>query len=403
LVWTTPTLSQKELLNVYVMITISGKLVLLVVALGLSAKGAVVVVVGFSTVSTNPNRHGSQSSSSKRDVSSSHSSSSSTKKIVDTSTLTLLEHVNLNVPSQEHVVPFYMDLLGCGLDPRKAMNLLPDAAKKTIWANCGASQFHLPHGETAQRISGGHIGLKYKSLDGLKRRLLLRQDDDDNLQYHFASYQIDIDPKSKKEMIKITDLYGNSFHCRSGDASNKPCQPIISSDETDEWGDNIATKYGKEASECLGIDYVEFQCPIGTAERIALFYDSVFDASVSCFDLGDGTQICMVAIGDIDDQGKPEQSLLFRETKEKIPPYDGHHIALYVGNSSADFEAAYRNADLSGIVWCNPRFSDKADTLEGARKWKQFRFKNIVDMETGETIFELEHEIRSIEHEAWLR
>jgi hypothetical protein len=74
---------------------------------------------------------------------------------------------------------------------------------------------------------------------------------------------------------------------------------------------------------------------------------------------------------------------------------------MYVGRSGDDFEVAFKNAELAGIVWVNPRFSDKADTLEGAKKWNQFRFKDIVDMESGETIFELEHEIRSVEHEAW--
>jgi hypothetical protein len=39
--------------------------------------------------------------------------------------------------------------------------------------------------------------------------------------------------------------------------------------------------------------------------------------------------------------------------------------------------------------------------LQGAIEWKQFRFKDIIDIETGQKIFELEHEMRSIEHEAW--
>ena len=56
---------------------------------------------------------------------------------------------------------------------------------------------------------------------------------------------------------------------------------------------------------------------------------------------------------------------------------------------------------MSNVTWVNPRFSDKATNLQGAKKWKQFRFKDIADMETGEPLFELEHEIRSMEHEPW--
>ena len=342
--------------------------------------------------------------SSCRPVSTCLQQASSAATIVDTSTLMLLEHINLNVPSQEHILPFYMNLLGCGLDPRKASNLNPDSPKKTIWANCGASQFHLPFGDEAQTIPG-HIGLRYESLEGLKARL----QDDKTLKQHFDSFDITLDPRTKAEVVHIKDLYGNVFQCRAKESlTTRPSQPIILKGDTDQWGD-IADQYGKATatSECRGIDYVEFQCPPNTADKIALFYDSVFDASVNVFDLGDGTKICMVAVGDIDAQGKAEQSILFRERTaadgKKATPYDGHHIALYVGSSSEDFEQAFRNADFSGIIWCNPRFQDQADTIEGARKWKQFRFKNIIDMETGETLMELEHEIRSIEHESWLR
>jgi hypothetical protein len=74
------------------------------------------------------------------------------------STLLLLEHVNLNVPDPASALPFYMDLLGCGLDPRRAANVRAG----TVWANCGASQFHLPYGTVAQRIPG-KIGLRFRA------------------------------------------------------------------------------------------------------------------------------------------------------------------------------------------------------------------------------------------------
>jgi hypothetical protein len=64
-------------------------------------------------------------------------------------------------------------------------------------------------------------------------------------------------------------------------------------------------------------------------------------------------------------------------------------------------QQAFKNALIADVVWDHPQVSEKVDTLEGARKWKQFRFKDIVDMETGETVFVLEHEMRSIEHELW--
>eukprot|EP00523_Entomoneis_sp_CCMP467_P003865 CAMPEP_0168761208 /NCGR_PEP_ID=MMETSP0724-20121128/23193_1 /TAXON_ID=265536 /ORGANISM="Amphiprora sp., Strain CCMP467" /LENGTH=139 /DNA_ID=CAMNT_0008810301 /DNA_START=41 /DNA_END=457 /DNA_ORIENTATION=+ len=86
------------------------------------------------------------------------------------SSLTLLEHVNLNVPNHDKILDFYFRVLGCGLDPRKASNLRPTATKKTIWANAGATQFHLPYGDVGQAIRG-HIGLRLHDLEALRLAL----------------------------------------------------------------------------------------------------------------------------------------------------------------------------------------------------------------------------------------
>ena len=91
----------------------------------------------------------------------------------------------------------------------------------------------------------------------------------------------------------------------------------------------------------------------------------------------------------------------FTKSPEPTPNYDGHHVAMYVGSSKEDFELAFSNIEQAGVVWINPRFSDKAGNLNGAKRWKQFRFKDIIDLKTGAKIFQLEHEMRSIEHEAW--
>jgi hypothetical protein len=205
----------------------------------------------------------------------------------------------------------------------------------------------------------------------------------------------------------LTNHQGNVFFCRP--ETNQGVrrvdtirQPIVATTDTEQW-DSVATQYGKEQSDCCGMDFVEFFCPKGSAEKIALFYDSVLDAPVTVADDGPA-KVAVVAVGAIHaDTGSADQSILFREVDaQDIPAYDGHHIALYVGDSREDFEQAYRNCELADIVWVNPRFSDKADSLEGAREYKQFRFKNIIDMETGETIMELEHEMRSKEHDAWI-
>jgi hypothetical protein len=45
--------------------------------------------------------------------------------------LTLLEHVNLNIPEHKYALPFYLDILGFGLDPRRAQNVVKGSG--TVW------------------------------------------------------------------------------------------------------------------------------------------------------------------------------------------------------------------------------------------------------------------------------
>lgn len=180
-------------------------------------------------------------------------------------------------------------------------------------------------------------------------------------------------------------------------------QPIVLSHDTVTWGEDITSRFGRQdgTTDCKGISYVEFLCPAKTARTIAEFYEVVFEAASTVVECPDGSAAAVVGIGRIDDTGKADQALVFRETTLPIPKYDGHHIALYVGEDAAGFEEAFLYCLDAGVVWVNPRFSDKADSLEGARQYKQFRFKNIVDVKTGKKVFELEHEIRSVEHECW--
>ena len=58
----------------------------------------------------------------------------------------VMDHININHAKGRHDLlrAFYFDVLGLAVDPRKAENL--DKGKKTLWANAGIAQFHLPEG-----------------------------------------------------------------------------------------------------------------------------------------------------------------------------------------------------------------------------------------------------------------
>jgi hypothetical protein len=75
------------------------------------------------------------------------------------------------------------------------------------------------------------------------------------------------------------------------------------------------------------------------------------------------------------------QSLVFRETKEPLVPYDGHHIAIYVAN----FSRAYSYLKDRGLI------------SEDVRN-HQYRFKEIIDPDNGSCVFLVEHEVRSLHH-----
>lgn len=316
--------------------------------------------------------------------------------------ISLLEHVNINVPDHSNL-DFYTKILGMGLDPRRAANVAKGSG--TIWANCGASQFHLPYGETAQVIPG-NIGLAYSSLQPLKDRITAATVSPG---YDYE-YEIRTDERSGCEYVKLHDGYGNIMYARERAVDlntdvDTIKQPILSSQASSEaikeFGEAIVTKYGRDnETECIGIDYVEFRCPRGTVSPISEFYECALGAVVDVVQDG-ADDVAIVCCGKISASGRPTQCLIFRESDEPTPPYDGHHVALYVGDTRGDFEQVFKNCEKAGVVWANPRFSDKAHTLEGAKRYKQFRFKHILNLETGKTVFTLEHEMRSVEHSAW--
>jgi len=361
-------------------------------------------------------------------------------EIIDRSTLTLLEHVNFNIPTQELAVPFYYDILGCGVDPRMASNVAPDTTVKenpelfdsTIWANCGASQFHLCLNDHTPATIPGRIGLRYDSLEGLEQRLndeVLQVLSENGSKQCFQSFIQERDSQGNPQFT-IVDRYSNIFVCRqvSNDvlSPSSPImslnQPILSKTETGPWKE-LGEKYGTSESDCRGIDYVEIPVKPKQAEKIAEFYESVFDATANVVpqrpipgmpDTVSHLNIAMIAVGSILSTGRADQYLLFKEEEQQQQPAHAgasnsipllqaghHHLALYVGESDGDFDQAYKNAEQAGVIWINPRFEDKVDTLAEAQKEKQFRFKNIVDLETGEPMLELEHEIRSINHPSW--
>jgi hypothetical protein len=248
----------------------------------------------------------------------------------DVGNIVALEHVNVTVPDQTAATLFYIVGMGFTRDPYLVVGL------ENMWVNVGEQQFHLP-GRGPQVIPG-HIGVVVPDLAALQKRL-------EAVAKRLAGTQFRFEPADGH--LAVTCPWGNQLRCYA---------------PRDEFGDMA-----------LGIPYVEFQTRPGTAEAIARFYREVLQAPTS-IDHAGGLATARVQIGTV-------QALIFRETDAPLPPYDGHHVAIYI-------------AHLSGAY----TYLAERDLLMQDLVNHQFRFKDLVDPDTGAKIFELEHEVRSLHH-----
>jgi len=80
------------------------------------------------------------------------------------------------------------------------------------------------------------------------------------------------------------------------------------------------------------------------------------------------------------------EAIVFRETDAPLPPYDGHHSQIAV----ADFSGVHRRLLERGLI------SEESSQ-------SQYRFQNIVDLDTGAVLATLEHEVRSMRHPLYAR
>lgn len=247
-----------------------------------------------------------------------------------------LEHVNTTVPDQTLATLFYISGLGLTRDPYIMTGL------ENMWINVGRSQFHLP-AKTPQ-VLRGHTGLVQADREALLKRLAYVKDKLSHTKFGFREHE---------DYVEAICPWGNKIHVYQPDAKR--------------WG-RIA----------LGMPYVEFDVPAGTADGIACFYNQVIKAPAQMLDSAEGKR-AKVLVG----QG---QHLIFRETDQPLPEYDGHHLQIYL----ADFSGPHDWLQNKGLI------------TEESDQW-QYRFKDIVDPDSGKFLFTIEHEVRSMTHPLYAR
>jgi len=252
----------------------------------------------------------------------------------DVGNIVALEHVNVWIPDQQPATLFYVAGLGLTRDPY----LMPGL--ENMWINVGQQQFHLPTNKA--QVLRGHVGLVIEDFDQLPMRL-------EAVKPRLAGTQFDYSVEDK--YIRAVSPWGNEIRCYAP-----------------------GPRFG---SMTLGMPYVEFTVAPGTADGIAKFYRTALGAVASV--ARNGGVAAHVTVG-------PLQEFVFRETTAPIPPYDGHHVQVYISN----FSGPHRWLEEHGLI-----------TEES--NWYQYRFQDIVDPDTGRVLFTIEHEVRSIVSPLYMR
>jgi hypothetical protein len=210
-----------------------------------------------------------------------------------------------------------------------------------MWINVGRSQFHLPSGKP--QVLRGHTGIVISGRQALLDRL-------SSVSAKLADTAFSF--KENNDYVEATCPWGNRVRCYEPDAA----------------------RFGRIT---LGIPYVEFDVPVGAAKGICAFYPAIMEMPAAMKN-GDGT-VARVQVG-------KEQYLQFRETDRPQPEYDGHHVQIYITNFSGPHRAL-----------------GQRDLIYSEDNPYQYRFRDIVDLESGKHLFTIEHEVRSATHPMFLR
>jgi hypothetical protein len=253
------------------------------------------------------------------------------RAVEDLGNIVSMEHVNTRVPDQGLATSFYVTALGLTRDPYLVTGIA------NMWINVGRSQFHLPTG--AAQVLRGHSGVVIPDRAALLQRLEEAKSALASTAYGFTEHN---------DYVEVTCPWGNLFRCYEPSKAFKGLR--------------------------LGVPYVEVNVPTGTADGIARFYRDIMGTAATA-----AKGVAKASVGD-------RQELIFRETADAQPDYDGHHIAVYL----ADFSGPYKKLLAKGQI------SEESDQ-------HQYRFLDIIDPDSGEALFRLEHEVRSMKHPLYAR
>jgi hypothetical protein len=255
------------------------------------------------------------------------------RTVEDLGNVVELGHVNVTVPDQSKAIAYYLMGLGLTRDPYLMAGL------ENMWVNVGRGQFHLPSRDTPQVVRGT-TALVMPDLEALLKRL-------DYAKKYLEGTKFSV--KEAGDVVETTCPWGNKIRVHAPDPQ----------------------RFGPLR---VGMPYVEIDVAAGTnLEGIARFYREILGgiAGVAKDERGPYAWANTSA----------DSKVTYRETKKKLPPYDGHHIQITL----ADFSGPHRKLLERGLI------TEESDQ-------HQYRFVDIVDVDTNKPLAQIEHETRSMRH-----
>ncbi len=245
-------------------------------------------------------------------------------------------HVNVTIPSQLPATAFYISGLGLTRDPYLMTGV------DNMWANLPNAQFHMPRGNP--QVLRGITGMVVPDL----KELLWRLD------------------RVKPELV------GTKFRWEDHGSYVDTWCP---------WGNHYrlhAPDVDRFGPVSCSMAYVQFNVPVGTSARIVRFYDEILGMPGRT-DVVDGAPAARISAA-------AHMDMIFRETAEEQPPFDGHHIQITLVN----FSGPHRKLQERGLI-------SQEDNEH------QYRFIDIIDLDTREVLFKVEHEVRSMRNPLYPR
>ena len=235
--------------------------------------------------------------------------------------LLLLDHLNINHKSCDHssIISFYRDTLGMVLDDRKPNPGLPPG-RGTLWANGGATQFHLSEGKPDPQVLDGVVHLAYSSPAALK-----------SLSTRAALANVSVHSLAGPGTLTLNCPYGNTVTASVGEGDSRGGQP-----------------HTGPGTECKGITGLTlFVRDAEDLPGISRFYNAVFSLETR---VAEGGKSLTIPFG-------PSQSVRFEEgplLNQEYKDGEGPHVSMYV----SDLEKVWTDAVEAfgeGVTYANPR------------------------------------------------